>query len=134
VEIKLANQEWAVYLKTVNGDDTPQMYRMGWCADYPDENNWVLENFHTTKSLNNPKWSGAGAEKFDQLVEQAAAASKAEDRAKLYFEAEKLLVEDEAVIAPVYYYTRVVCNKPYVQRTFAPMGGEHIDKWKVLAH
>ena len=43
VEVKLANQEWAVYLKTVN-TDAPQIYRMGWCADYPDENNWVLEN------------------------------------------------------------------------------------------
>ena len=85
-------------------------------------------------SLNNPKWTGDGATKFDQLVEQAAAATDPEARKKNYFEAEKLLVEDEAVIAPIYYYTRVVCNKPYVQRTYAPMGGEHWNTWKVLAH
>jgi oligopeptide transport system substrate-binding protein len=133
IDVKLVNQEWAVYLKTVNGDDTPQIYRMGWCADYPDQNNWVLENFHTTKSLNNPKWTGPGAAKFDQLVEQAAAAADPEARKKAYFETEKLLVEEEAVIAPLYYYTSVVCTKPYVQRTYAPMGGEHIDQWKIMS-
>ena len=45
VEVKLANQEWGVYLKTLT-EDAPQIYRLGWCADYPDENNWVLEVFH----------------------------------------------------------------------------------------
>jgi len=133
VTVELANQEWKVYLKTVT-EDAPQIYRMGWCADYPDQNNWVRENFHITDSANNPKWAGPAAEKFSQLCEQAAAASDPAQRKKLYFEAEKILVEDEAVIAPIYYYTRVVCTKPYVQRTYAPMGGEHIDKWKVLAH
>ena len=135
VEVKLANQEWKVYLQTVN-TDAPQVYRMGWCADYPDENNWVLENFHTAKSLNNPKWNpdSDSAKKFNELTEKAAAASKPEDRKKYYFDAEKILVEDEAIIAPIYYYTRVVVNKPYVERTYAPIGGEKIYNWKVLAH
>jgi oligopeptide transport system substrate-binding protein len=136
VDIKLANQEWKVYLKTVT-EDAPQMYRMGWCADYPDQNNWVLENFHPTKGSNNPKWNpdkDPAAKRFAELVEKAAAESKPEERKKLYAEAEKILVEDEAIIAPIYYYTRVVCTKPYVQRGYAAFGGEHIDKWKVLAH
>ena len=135
VEVKLANQEWAVYLKTVNGDDTPQIYRMGWCADYPDENNWVLENFHPTKSLNNPKWTGAGCgQASTSWSSRPRQPPIPRQRKKLYFEAEKILVVDEAVIAPIYYYTRVVCTKPYVQRTYAPMGGEHWHTWKVLAH
>ncbi|MBC7239683.1 MAG: peptide ABC transporter substrate-binding protein, partial [Chloroflexi bacterium] len=54
LDVKLANQEWKVYLQTVN-EDAPQIYRLGWCADYPDENNWVLENFHPTKGSNSPK-------------------------------------------------------------------------------
>jgi oligopeptide transport system substrate-binding protein len=136
VDIKLANQEWKVYLKTLT-EDAPQMYRNGWCADYPDQNNWVLENFHYTKSQNNPKWNpdkNPAAKTFADLVEKAAASSSADERKKLYFEAEKILCEDEAVIAPIYYYTRVVCTKPYVQRGYAPFGGEHINTWKVLAH
>jgi len=134
IEVKLANQEWKVYLKTVN-TDAPQVYRMGWCADYADENNWVLENFHTTKSLNNPKWSGPNAAAFDKLVEDAASASDPAVRKQKYFEAEKLLCVTDAVIAPIYYYTRVSCTKPYVERTFSKQNGmEEIFYWKVKAH
>ena len=134
VEIKLANQEWKVYLKTVN-TDAPQVYRMGWCADYPDENNWVLENFHTTKSLNNPKWSGPDAAAFDKACDDAAAASDPKVRKDLYFKAEQLLCVDDAVIAPIYYYTRNTCTKPYVTRTFSKQQGlEEIWTWKVKAH
>lgn len=131
VEVKLANQEWKVYLKTVHGPDTPQIYRLGWCADYPDENNWVLEVFHSTLGSNDIKWSNA---EFDRLTEEAAATADPAKRKELYFKAEKILTIDEAAIIPIYYYTRVVCTKPYVERTYAPLGGEHIDKWKVKAH
>jgi len=133
IDVKLANQEWAVYLKTVNGTDTPQIYRMGWNADYPDENNWVTENFHPVKSLNNPKWdkNSDSAKRFMAAVEKAASASNPADRKKLYFEAEQILCEEQAVILPIYYYTRNVCTKPYVTRTYAPLGGERIYKWKL---
>ena len=130
INVVLANQEWKVYLQTVEADP-PQVWRMGWCADYPDENNWVLENFHSKKGSNRIKWSNP---EFDRLCEEAAAASDPAKRKELYAQAEKILCVDEAAIIPIYYYTRVVCNKPYVQRTYAALGNEHYDKWKVLAH
>lgn len=133
VEVKLANQEWAVYLKTVN-TDAPQVYRMGWCLDYPDENNWVLENFHTTKSLNNPKWSGPNAVEFDRLTEEAALSSDPAKRKELYFKAEELLTVTDAVIAPIYFYTTVVMTKPYVERTYSKAGHQEFWYWKVKAH
>lgn len=132
VEVKLANQEWNVYLKTVD-TDAPQIYRLGWNADYPDENNWVLEVFHPVKSQNNPKWNkdSAGAKAFMAATEKAAATNKVDERKTLYAQAEQILVVDEAVITPIYYYSRVVCTKPYVQRTYAALGNEHFDKWKI---
>jgi oligopeptide transport system substrate-binding protein len=133
VDVKLANQEWKVYLNTVE-EDAPQVYRLGWCADYPDQNNWVLEVFHPTKSANDPKWSGPDADKFAQLTEAAAAAADPDERAQLYFEAEKVLCADSAVIIPIYYYTAVRCDKPYLERTDQLVGGQHYDKWKVKAH
>jgi len=133
IEVKLANQEWAVYLKTVN-TDAPQVYRMGWCLDYPDENNWVLENFHTTKSLNNPKWSGPNAVEFDRLTEEAALASDPAKRKDLYFKAEELLTVTDAVIAPIYFYTTVVMTKSYVERTYSKAGHQEFWYWKVKAH
>ncbi|MCD6520957.1 MAG: peptide ABC transporter substrate-binding protein [Anaerolineae bacterium] len=135
VEVKLANQEWKVYLKTIT-EDAPQIWRLGWCADYPDENNWVLEVFHPTKGANRCKWNpdDPAAKRFMEVVEKAAASSDPAERKKLYFEAEKILCVDQAIIIPLYYYTRVVCTKPYVKRTYAPLGGEHIDKWTVEPH
>ncbi len=130
IDVVLANQEWKVYLQTIQ-TDPPAVWRMGWCADYPDENNWVLENFHSTKGSNRIKWSNP---EFDRACEEAAATSDPAKRKELYAKAEKILCVDEAAIIPIYYYTRVVCNKPYVQRTYAALGNEHYDKWKVLAH
>ena len=130
ISVNLANQEWKVFLKT-KIEDAPQVFRSGWCADYPDENNWVRENFHSTESPNDIKWANA---EFDRLVEDAAKEADPEKRKDLYFQAEKILCEDEAGIIPIYYYTRVRMAKPYLERGFNPMGKEHIDQWKVQVH
>ena len=132
VEVKLANQEWKVYLKTVT-EDSPQIWRLGWCADYPDENNWILEVFHPLKGANRIKMDPESAEavEFMGLVEEAAAEPDPATRADLYFQAEELFCTDFAGIIPIYYYTTVVCTKPYVERTYAPLGGEHWEQWKL---
>ena len=132
VEVKLANQEWKVYLKTVN-EDSPQIWRLGWGADYPDENNWVTENFHPTLSTNPPKWSvdDPEAKKFMELTEKARASSDPAERKSLYLEAEKILCVDQAIIIPIYFYTTVNCAKPYLKRSYTPFAGEHIAQWRL---
>jgi len=127
VTVNLANQEWKVYLATIT-EDAPQIYRLGWCADYPDANNWVLEVFHSTLSSNRIKWHNA---EFDRVTEEAARESDPAKRLELYKRAEQILCEEEAAMAPIYFYTIVNVSKPYLQRTFAPMGGEHVKDWKI---
>jgi oligopeptide transport system substrate-binding protein len=133
IDLNLTNQEFKVYLDTLD-EDAPQVYKSGWCTDYPDQNNWVLEVFHPTMSRNRSKWSGPAADEFARLTEEAALESEPEKRKDLYFEAEKILCVDEAVIAPIYYYTFVICNKPYIERTYQLVGGQHWEKWKIKAH
>ena len=132
VEVGLANQDWNEYLDTLN-HDSPQIWRYGWCADYPDPNNWLLEPFHPTKGINSPGWDASlpGAQHFMRLVEQAAASSDSAERQALYREAEQVLVVDEAIVIPIYYYTRVVLTKPYIKRTDSVIGGEKIHKWEI---
>jgi len=132
VEVKVTNQEWKVYLKTLQ-TDAPQIWRLGWCQDYPDANNFLKEVFrtggHESKSTN---WSN---KKYDDLVDQAARETDLKKRTELYAQAEKILVYDDAVIIPIYWYTRVTLTKPYVKRTFSVLGGlEHIEKWEVQPH
>lgn len=127
VTVNLTNQEWKVYLKTIT-EDAPQVYRLGWCADYPDANNWVLEVFHSTLSSNRIKWHNA---EFDRVTEEAARESDPAKRLELYKRAEQILCEEEAAMAPIYFYTMVNVSKPYLQRTFAPMGGDHVKDWTI---
>jgi oligopeptide transport system substrate-binding protein len=139
VEVKLVNQEWKVYLKTIKGAETPQIWRLGWCLDYADANNFIREVFAVGGS-GNPKDAETGepnggifyqSDAFEAKVLEAARELDPMARVDLYAEAEQMLVWDDAVMIPIYWYTRATMTKPYVTRTFASGGHEHIEKWDV---
>lgn len=138
LNVKLVNQEWKVYLKTIKGEETPQIWRLGWCQDYPDANNFIREVFYPGGS-GNPKTDGSvggvswNNETFNQLVLDAAMETDPQKRVEMYAQAEQIFVYEDAVIIPIYWYTRVSVTKPYVQRTFSVLGGlEHIEKWDIV--
>lgn len=130
--ITIENQEWQVYLKTLLPEapveDKPEIYRMGWCADYPDANNWLNEVFHSKSGQNYAVFHNA---EYDAAVEQAALATDPAEREALYLQAEKLLVEDATAIAPIYYYTYVRLYKPWVSYVISPVTGDPISEWKI---
>jgi oligopeptide transport system substrate-binding protein len=143
LEVKLVNQEWKVYLKTIKGADTPQIYRLGWCLDYADANNFIYEVFALGGSAN-PSEDGETAiggifwDKSDEMYvafeDKMLEAAKELDpatRVELYAEAEEMLVWEKAAMAPIYWYTRVTLTKPYVTRTWASGGHEHFEKWDI---
>jgi oligopeptide transport system substrate-binding protein len=50
----------------------------------------------------------------------------------LYAQAEEQFVSTDAVIAPIYWYTRNSTTKPYITRTWSVLGGlEHFEKWDI---
>ncbi len=127
VKVNLVTQEWKVYLDTLDSDP-PQVWRLGWCYDYPDADNFARGVFRSDSGNNHTRWKNA---KFDQLVDQAAIETDLDKRRALYVEAEKILVEEDAAIIPIYWYTRVQVTKPYVTRTYSIGGHEHYEKWKI---
>jgi oligopeptide transport system substrate-binding protein len=136
----LPGQEWAVYLATVKGADTPQIWRLGWCLDYPDANNFIRENFDANGSSNpytdGEPSGGAFYNNPDFFADLAAAAAESDPakRVDMYAALEDTLVKEDAVIIPIYWYTRVNVTKPYVVRTFGVGGNELIEKWDILPH
>jgi len=137
VDVKLVNQEWAVYLATIKGADTPQIFRLGWCLDYPDANNFIRENFDANGS-SNPFTDGkpSGGVFYDNpdfFAGLAAAAVETDPvkRVDMYADLEETLVYTDAVIAPIYWYSRNTVTKPYVTRTFGVGGQEAIEKWDI---
>ncbi len=135
LDVKLANQEFKVFLKTIRDPkNTPQIYRAGWCQDYPDANNFLREVV-AKGGYDNPT-AGGGLNWEDPAYEKiVVAAAREQDPAKrveLYAQAEDVLVNQDAAIAPVYWYTRVSVTQPYVTRTFSVLGGlERLEKWNV---
>ncbi len=140
INVQLANQEFAVYLKTLQGADTPQVWRLGWCQDYPDANNFDREVFTPGGSANPngadaPGGVGWTNEDYNKLVVDAAKEADPVKRVDLYAQAEDILVKQDAVIIPIYWYTGIEVTKPYVTRTYSVLGGlEHFEKWDVAAH
>jgi oligopeptide transport system substrate-binding protein len=141
VNVQLVNQEWAVYLETVDSLDTPQIWRLGWCQDYPDANNFIREVFAVGGNANAVDESGKPSgglmwknDEFETLVAQAAVETDEAKRLELYAEAEDILVNQDAAMIPIYWYSRNTVTKPYVQRTFGAGGQEALDKWDILPH
>jgi oligopeptide transport system substrate-binding protein len=133
-DVKVENQEWKVYLDTIKNvtpiDDMPHIWRLGWCADYADENNWVHEVFNAQSGANRLRRNCSDdvctevtASEFDDLTVQAALESDPDVRAELYKQAETILAADEVAYAPIYHYTIVNVTKPWLQRNFPPLGG-----------
>ncbi|GAH81320.1 unnamed protein product, partial [marine sediment metagenome] len=56
IKVNLANQEWGTFLATCR-EDAPQIYRSGWCTDYPDANCWLNEVFHSKSASNYANFS-----------------------------------------------------------------------------
>ncbi|MCK6629805.1 MAG: peptide ABC transporter substrate-binding protein [Anaerolineae bacterium] len=127
VEVNLVIQEWKVYLETLD-EDPPQIWRLGWCSDYPDASNFLKDVFRSDSGNNHTKW---GNEEFDRIVDEAARETDLAKRKELYLQAEKILIEDEAVIIPLYWYTEVNLTKPYVTRTYGTGGQESFEKWSL---
>ena len=81
-----------------------------------------------TKPLGGVSWYNAD---FETKVLEAAKELDPVKRVEMYAEAENILVWEDAVMAPIYWYTKLDLTKPYVTRTWATGGHEHIEKWDV---
>ena len=110
INIKLDNQEWKVYLKTLQ-NNTPPIFRLGWGADYPDPDNFM--NLFTSNSGNNrTHWKNG---KYDRIVKSAAMEQDEEKRKKLYDSAQKILTEEDVPIMPLFTNAQNLLVKPYVK-------------------
>jgi len=134
VEVRVENQEWAVYLDTIQKDtpldDMPHIWRLGWCADYPDENNWVHEVFNADAGANRLRRESGD---FDALTAAAGVESDPAKRLAMYLEAEQILTEVETAYAPIYHYTSVAVTKPWLTRNYPVIGGNDFFNWIIDA-
>lgn len=95
VDIELNPVEPTTYTALTKDIETaPQMYILGWCADYPDPQNWLSVYFRSTGFVQD---IGYANEEFDALVDEADREVDPERRMELYEQAQDLLLDDTPV-------------------------------------
>ena len=132
VDVQLESQDYPVFqagtAPSVPVEEMPEMWRLGWGADYPDENNWVYENFHCTDSQNRPR---AACTEADEKAKQAATETDPEVRKQLYRDVEQLMFGEEVRVAPYYHRGYTILTKPYLQRAYTTFAPVNWDTWRV---
>ncbi len=116
-----------VTVEYIDPDDFSQIAReehgqlvvSGWCADYPDPQNFLEVLFHTNSEFN---VSGYTNTAFDELVEEAAVKGDTAARIALYQEAETLLLEDFALIPITHNVSYVLVSDKIQDFFFSPTG------------
>lgn len=135
VPVKLEAMEWGAYLDKCE-HDTPDMYRMGWSADYPHPQNFLDVVFRSTSANNYTGWKSA---EYDKLLDEAAVTGDQAKQAEIYKKAEKLFIEDAPII-PLYYYGHIELVRPWVLNlAVTPMDSDLIgslffDEVQIAAH
>lgn len=113
VTVELVNQEWKVYLKSLQSQDY-QVARSGWIGDYHDPMTF-LDMWVTGSGNNNTGW---GDPRYDALIDKARREGDPVERMAVLREAETLLL-DEAPVLPIKQYARAYLLNPAV-RGFKP--------------
>lgn len=100
VTVNLSNQDWNVFLKSRKDGDF-QIARNGWIADYNDPCSF-LDMWYTGGGNNDAQYSNL---EYDALIDAAKATSDQTERMTAFHKAEDLLIGQDSVLAPIYFYT-----------------------------
>jgi oligopeptide transport system substrate-binding protein len=146
IDVTFITQERAVYLDT-RTDGKENIYRNSWVQDYPDANNFLFDVFGLNAAFTDVvDWpinvglaeaeeytpgSNPNFDKFTELLQQAANEQDADARMDLYAQAEQILLVDEAVVAPLYWYTDDILIRPEIKDTESITGYDHWEKWDI---
>lgn len=102
IRVELRNQEWKVYLNSLSQLDY-DMARSSWVGDYADPNTF-LDCFITGRGNNRTGWSSVT---YDQLINRANQELDLEKRSQILYQAEKILVEEQLPIIPVFHFVGI---------------------------
>jgi len=111
VEITVENLEPNYFYEKILAGQHGQIFGGGWCADYPDPENFADVLFHTGSTQNTGDYSNP---ELDALLEHARVEQDITKRIEMYQQAEQIIVND----APVLFTTHSLSYqlvKPYVK-------------------
>jgi len=127
IDLTIRELDFDSYVDTLYDPKDVHLFRIGWCADYPDANNFLYEGFHPEKGANFVGWDHP---QFAKLTADAQQASDPKQRQQLYEAAERILNQEETVILPLYFASAIYLVKPRLKNWYAmAFGGQQIRHW-----
>jgi peptide/nickel transport system substrate-binding protein len=122
VSVKIA--ERATHIRQMNAGEVA-FFPWGWTAGYPDAMYYLSQVWYSKSPYNRSRWSNA---EFDKVIDKARTTAGAEERYKLYHEAEKILMADWGT-APLPILSNIALRKPNVKNvTMTPFGYSDFNK------
>ncbi|MEN8215687.1 MAG: peptide ABC transporter substrate-binding protein [Pseudomonadota bacterium] len=129
INVEIRAFDFERYINILKQPTTPLIFRMVWCANYPDAHDWLHHVFHPDKGIN---WIGWNNREFAKVVDKAERIYDPVVRRKLYRHAEKILTEKETAIIPLYFLNTPFLVKPWVKGWYHKgFGGQHIRHWSL---
>ena len=111
ITITVENLDPNKYSDLIQAGVHGQIFGGGWCADYPDPENFLDVLFHTDAEQNDGHYSNP---EVDKLLEAARVELDVNKRLQLYQQAEQLIVNDAPAIFTEHGLSHVLV-KPYLK-------------------
>lgn len=111
VTITVENIDPDFYYDVLYSGNHGQLFNYGWCADYPDPENFADVLFHSSSAQNAGNYSNPA---LDALLEAARTERDVTRRIEMYQQAEQMIVDDAAVLFLTHSLSYELV-KPYVK-------------------
>ena len=111
VDITIENLEPNYYIDKIYAGEHGQIFGGGWCADYPDPENFADVLFHSESAQNSGGYSNP---ELDALLEAARVEQDVSKRIEMYQQAEQIIVDDAPVLFTIHSLSYQLV-KPYVK-------------------
>jgi oligopeptide transport system substrate-binding protein len=124
VQIELEYLEWNEFMKSARETDK-HILLFGWCADYPDPENFLDILFHSESDFNPSNYANP---EVDALLVQARTELDPGARLQLYQQIDRMLLEDFAAVPYIHSVSYILISDRVEGYRDAPIGIKQWDR------
>ena len=139
ITVDLKNSEWAVY-KVEREEGLDNVYRSTWVQDYLDADNFTADVFLCGAGYSGvTDWPSVDCTdktdpaylEYEDVVKKAGKETDPVIRASLYARSDEIIIEEEAIINPIYWYSSLLLRQPNIKSTISIIGYDRWEKWTI---
>lgn len=133
IDVEIQVREQKAFFREIDGEQPPPAHLARWIADFPDPENF-MSLFKSNSGNNSLKFA---SRQFDALVESAVQTDDDDERLRIYSEAQRILVVEEAAMIPIYTAAQNILRRDGLENLeFNAMGDARLGNvgWRAGSH